>query len=109
MPVRGFAPRASSTVSWGGLRARPAQRQSRRPAARLSALSAAEFFGPHHDGRTGLAGPAAPVGGQALSTAAFEMVTAFFGAPSAAPPVTPAVPTAFTAFSEAASIVPNGV
>lgn len=47
--------------------------------------------------------------GQSLLTAPFVMVTAVFGAPSPAPPATPAFATSWTAFSEAASIVPNGV
>lgn len=46
---------------------------------------------------------------QSLVTVALEMVTAFLGAPSWPPPVTPALATAFTVFSPAASIVPNGV
>lgn len=52
-------------------------------------------------------GRGAPV--QSLVTVAFEMVTAFLGAPSWLPPVTPALATAFTVFSPAASMVPNGV
>lgn len=50
-----------------------------------------------------------PGSAQSLVTVAFEMVTAFLGAPSWLPPVTPALATAFTVLSPAASMVPNGV
>ncbi len=42
-------------------------------------------------------------------TAAFWTVTAFFGAPSVAPPATPSAATSWTAFRPAASRVPKGV
>lgn len=44
-----------------------------------------------------------------LATVAFSMVTGFFGAPSLAPPSTPAFATSWTAFRPAASIFPKGV
>lgn len=99
MPVKGLAPRASSTVSWG--RAAPALHN-----ANLGDRSPAC----PHSARPKFPGPARrPAGRHPLVTVAFSTVTVFFGGPSAPPPVTPALAIFSTAFSEAASIFPNGV
>jgi hypothetical protein len=103
MPAEAVGPRASSTVP-GASRARPAQRQSRRTVARLSALSTVEFTGPPHR----RAARPAPVP-QPLVTVAFSTVTGVFGGPSPDPLASPAFAIACTALSPAASIFPKTV
>ncbi|SDN03217.1 hypothetical protein SAMN05444921_117124 [Streptomyces wuyuanensis] len=99
MPPRGSGPRASSTVSWTGL-ARP-------PATRTQPALHNANLGDRLPGCPHSAPPNSP--GHPLLTAAFFTVTAFAGAPSVAPPTTPAAPTASTTDSPASSILPNGV
>ncbi len=111
MPARGFAPgivhsflgRASPALHNANLGDRP-------PGCPHSARL--KFSARAGKGLRPCEGPSPPVAvrqAQLFSTDAFSTVTAFFGAPSPAPPSTPASPTFSTAFSEASSIVPNGV